>query len=53
MDIDLDHYRAFYHVAKYGNITRAAAALMNNQPNVTRTIKLLEKELVLHLCMHC
>lgn len=45
MDIDLDHYRAFYYVAKYGNITRAAAALMNNQPNVTRTIKLLEKEL--------
>ena len=30
---------------KYGSISQAAEALMNNQPNVSRTIKNLESEL--------
>lgn len=45
MDINFEYYKIFYYVAKYGNITRAAAALGSNQPNVTRTIKLLEAQL--------
>lgn len=45
MNINYDYYRIFYHVAKYKNFTQAAAALMNNQPNITRTIKNLESEL--------
>lgn len=39
MYISFDYYRAFYYVAKYGSISQAAEALMNNQPNVSRTIK--------------
>lgn len=45
MDINYDYYRIFYHVARYGSFTQAAAVLMNNQPNLTRTIKNLESEL--------
>lgn len=45
MDINYDYYRIFYYVAKYQNFTQAANVLMNNQPNITRTIKHLEKEL--------
>ena len=45
MNISYDYYRIFYYVAKYRNITRSAAVLMNNQPNITRTIKTLESEL--------
>lgn len=45
MDINFEHYKIFYYVAKYGNITKAAAALGSNQPNVTRIIKLLESQL--------
>lgn len=45
MRINYEYYRFFYYVAKYRNFTQAAAALMNNQPNVTRTIKNLENEL--------
>lgn len=45
MYVSYDYYRIFYYVAKYGNFTQAAEALMNNQPNVTRTIKNLEGEL--------
>lgn len=45
MNISYDYYRIFYQVARYGNITRAAAALQSNQPNVSRTIHLLEEEL--------
>lgn len=45
MDISYDHYRVFYYVAQCGNITQAAVLLRNNQPNITRTIKNLEKEL--------
>ncbi len=45
MSINYEYYRIFYYVAKYQNFTQAAAALMNNQPNITRTIKNLENEL--------
>ena len=45
MYISFDYYRTFYYVAKYGSISQAAEALMNNQPNVSRTIKNLESEL--------
>lgn len=45
MDINFEYYKIFYYVAKYGNITKAAAALGSNQPNVTRTMKLLESQL--------
>lgn len=45
MYINYDYYRVFYYVAKYQSITQAANALMNNQPNVTRTVKNLEHEL--------
>lgn len=45
MNINYDYYRIFYYVAKYQNFTQAANVLMNNQPNITRTIKNLENEL--------
>lgn len=45
MDINYNHYRIFYYVAKYGNLTQAASALVNSQSNITRTIKLMENEL--------
>lgn len=45
MDINFEYYKVFYYVAKYGNITKAAAALGSNQPNVTRVMKLLEAQL--------
>ncbi|MCI8382633.1 MAG: LysR family transcriptional regulator [Lachnospiraceae bacterium] len=45
MDINFEYYKIFYYVAKYGNITKAAAALGGNQPNVTRMIRLLESQL--------
>lgn len=45
MDINFEYYKIFYYVAKYENITKAAAALGSNQPNVTRILKLLESQL--------
>lgn len=45
MYISYDYYRIFYYVAKYGNVSQAAKLLLNNQPNMTRTIKKLEAEL--------
>ena len=45
MDIDFDYYRIFYYVAKTGSVTKAASVLTRNQPNVTRTIQLLETQL--------
>lgn len=45
MNISYDYYRVFYYVAKYKSFTGAAGALLNNQPNITRMIKKLEKEL--------
>ena len=45
MSANYEYYKVFYYVAKYGNITRASEALMSNQPNVTRIVRLLEHEL--------
>lgn len=45
LQISYDYYRIFYYVAKYRSITAAAQALMSNQPNVTRAVKNLEKNL--------
>ncbi|HKM21440.1 MAG TPA: LysR family transcriptional regulator [Lachnospiraceae bacterium] len=45
MNHNLEQYRVFYYVAKYGGITTAAEALSVSQPAVSQTIKLLEEEL--------
>lgn len=45
MNINYEYYRIFYYAAKYRNLTQAAEILCSNQPNVSRTIKLLEHEL--------
>lgn len=45
MNVSYEYYRAFYYVAKCGNITQAAKAMTSNQPNVTRVIKTLEQNL--------
>lgn len=45
MNIPLDYYRVFYYAARYQNLSQAAAALYSSQPNVTRTIHLLEQAL--------
>lgn len=45
MQISLDSYRVFYHVAQCRSFTKAAEMLYSNQPNVTRTIKNLEQAL--------
>ena len=52
MYISFEYYRIFYYVAKYGSISQAAEALMNNQPNIAlarpheqRAVQLLESEL--------
>lgn len=45
MNINYEYYRIFYFVAKYKNLTTAAEAIHSNQPNISRTIKLLEHEL--------
>lgn len=45
MNINYEYYRIFYYVAKHKNLTQAAEILHNNQPNISRTIKLLEHAL--------
>lgn len=45
MNISFEHYKIFYYVAKYKSLSKAAQLLINNQPNLTRTIKNLENEL--------
>lgn len=45
MNINYEYYKVFYYVAKYRSFSRAAGILSNNQPNITRIIKLLENEL--------
>ena len=43
MDINFEYYKIFYYVAKYCNFTKAARALGNSQPNVTRAMNNLEQ----------
>lgn len=45
MNINYEYYRVFYYVAKLKSFTQAAETLMNSQPNITRTIRNLEREL--------
>lgn len=45
MNASFEHYKIFYFVAKYKNLTRAASALSTSQPSITRTIRNLENEL--------
>lgn len=45
MNISCEYYKIFYCVAKCGSISQAAKLLLNNQPNLTRTIKTLESQL--------
>ena len=45
MDSNFEYYKIFYYVAKYGNLTKASAALQTSQPAVTRTIHKLEDSL--------
>ena len=42
MDTNFEHYKVFYYVAKYENLTKAASVLKPSQPAVTRTIHNLE-----------
>ena len=45
MDVNFEYYRIFYYVAKYRNFTKAAYALHNSQPNITRAMNCLEREI--------
>ncbi|MDD3173243.1 MAG: LysR family transcriptional regulator [Herbinix sp.] len=45
MNIDLEYYRIFYHVAKAGSFTLAGEVLCISQPAVSQAIKLLETSL--------
>lgn len=45
MNVNLEYYKIFYYVAKYRNFTKAAHALGNSQPNVTREMNCLEQQL--------
>lgn len=45
MEIDIELYKIFYNVAKFGNITKAANELFISQPAVTMSIKKLEEQL--------
>ncbi|MCI8514394.1 MAG: LysR family transcriptional regulator [Lachnospiraceae bacterium] len=45
MAVNYEYYRIFYYVAKYRNLTRAAEALFSSQPNVSRVMGHLEREL--------
>ncbi len=45
MNINYEYYRIFYYVAKHKNLTQTAKILHSNQPNISRTIKLLEHEI--------
>ena len=45
MNVTYDYYRIFYYVARYGSLSKAAEALLQGQPNVTKTINRLEAQL--------
>ncbi|MDE5776915.1 MAG: LysR family transcriptional regulator [Lachnospiraceae bacterium] len=45
MEQNLNHYKIFYEVAKYGNISKAAEALYISQPAVSKSIIRLEHSL--------
>lgn len=45
MAVPYDYYRIFYYVAQHKSFTKAAEALNNNQPNITRCMNNLEHDL--------
>ena len=45
MNINLEYYRIFYHVAKAGSFTLAGEELCISQPAVSQAVKLLESSL--------
>jgi DNA-binding transcriptional LysR family regulator len=45
MNVDLEYYKIFYHVAKAGSFTQAGEELCISQPAVSQAIKLLETNL--------
>lgn len=45
MEQNFEHYKVFYHVAKEGQISKAAMKLFISQPAVSQSIKALEKNL--------
>lgn len=45
MEISYDYYRIFYYVGRYKSFSKAAEMLMSNQPNVTKIMNKLEKQL--------
>lgn len=45
MSVNLEYYKIFYYVAKYGGITAAAEQLCISQPAVSQAIKQLERSL--------
>lgn len=45
MSLSYDYYKTFYYVAKYRSLSKAAAALLCGQPNVTKAIGNLEAQL--------
>lgn len=45
MDVNLEYYKIFYYVGKFGSITHAAESLHLSQPAVSQGIKNLEKAL--------
>lgn len=48
-DINLNLYKTFYNVAKYGSISKAAQYTFTSQPAISRAIKKLESELGVNL----
>lgn len=45
MSVNLEYYKIFYYVSKYGTITAAAEQLCISQPAVSQAIKQLERSL--------
>lgn len=45
MNVNFEYYKIFYYVAKYRNFTKAAQALENSQPNITRAMNCLEQQI--------
>lgn len=49
MNVNLEYYKIFYHVAKCGSVTAAAKELCLSQPAVSQAIKQLEEQLTVQI----